>query len=429
MQTQSHRIDGHDVLEHVLDVPLDHAAPGGERIEVFAREIVRDGGTDRPRLLYLQGGPGGRADRPAQVSGWVDRALEDFRVVLLDQRGTGRSTPADALTVPARGDAVAQAGYLAHFRADAIVADAEALRAALGSAPWTLLGQSFGGFVITHYLGAAPHGVRAALVTGGLPGLTASADDVYRRTYAQTARRNELYLARYPGDGARLREVAAHLAGTEELLPTGERLSARRLRQIGIRLGADLGFDALHYVLENPFVTVGGTRRLTRAFLADVGTLLSHATNPLYAVLHEAIYAQGAPTRWAAHRLREEWDGFAEDADPTDAARPYYLTGEHVYPWQLREDPSLAPLADAADLLADKADFPPLYDPAALAANEVPVAAAVYVDDMFVPYDLSVATAAAIRGARPWITNDYAHDGIRTDGEHILDRLLALAAR
>ncbi len=119
---------------------------------------------------------------------------------------------------------------------------------------------------------------------------------------------------------------------------------------------------------------------------------------------------------------------FAEDADPAAAER-YYLTGEHVYPWQVREDPALAPLADAADLLATKADFPALYDPQRLAHNTVPVAAAVYVDDMFVPVELSLATARAIGNVRPWITNDYAHDGIRTDGAHILDKLVALARR
>ncbi|WP_127130665.1 alpha/beta fold hydrolase [Georgenia sp. SYP-B2076] len=430
MDTSRYRIDGHDVYEHRLAVPLDPAAPAGETIQLFAREIVRDGGAERPHLVWFQGGPGSRGDRPARITGWVDRALEDYRVVLLDQRGTGHSSPADAVTVTARGDAAAQADYLAHFRADAIVADAEALRRELaGGRPWSVLGQSFGGFVITAYLSRAPEGLREAFVVAGLPGLTATAEEVYRLTYAKTARRNHQYFARYPDDQARLREVAQHLAGTEELLPTGERLSARRLRQIGIRLGADLGFDALHYVLEEPFVSVGGARRLTRSFLADVGALVSYAGNPLYAVLHEAIYAQGSATHWAAERVRGEFASMAEDADPAWPATPYYLTGEHIYPWQLREDPALRPLADAADLLAAKEDFPALYDPKVLAANTVPVAAAIYVDDMFVPLELSLATARAIKGLRPWITNDYQHDGIRTDGEHILDRLITIARR
>jgi hypothetical protein len=53
----------------------------------------------------------------------------------------------------------------------------------------------------------------------------------------------------------------------------------------------------------------------------------------------------------------------------------------------------------------------------------------VYVDDMFVPFDLSMATAGTLHDARPWVTNEYAHDGIRTDGARILDRLITLARR
>ena len=65
LETTGHRRDGHSVLEHRLTVPLDHAEPTGERIGLFAREIVRDGGEQRPYLLYLQGGPGAPTARPS----------------------------------------------------------------------------------------------------------------------------------------------------------------------------------------------------------------------------------------------------------------------------------------------------------------------------------------------------------------------------
>ena len=48
---------------------------------------------------------------------------------------------------------------------------------------WSVLGQSFGGMCVVHYLSVAPHGLREAFITGGLPGLTATAMDNYPRTY------------------------------------------------------------------------------------------------------------------------------------------------------------------------------------------------------------------------------------------------------
>ncbi len=62
-----------------------------------------------------------------------------------------RSSPVTWRTLAARGGAQAQAEYLAHFRADAIVADAELIRRELtGGDRWSVLGQSFGGFCPGH---------------------------------------------------------------------------------------------------------------------------------------------------------------------------------------------------------------------------------------------------------------------------------------
>ena len=59
-------------------------------------------------------------------------------------------------------------------------------------------------------------------------------------------------------------------------------------------------------------------------------------------------------------------------------------------PWYFEQDPALVPLAETAELLAAKDDWGPLYDPGRLALNEVPVAAAVYRDDIFEDWDLSL---------------------------------------
>ena len=98
-----------------------------------------------------------------------------------------------------------------------------------------------------------------------------------------------------------------------------------------------------------------------------------------------------------------------------------------IYPWMFDEIASLRPFAPAAHALAAREDLPELYDPVVLAANEVPVDAAVYFDDMYVDTDLSLETAAAVGNVRTWVTNEFEHDGLRTGD--VLDRLLGLRYR
>ncbi|MGH4030092.1 alpha/beta fold hydrolase [Actinomycetota bacterium Odt1-20B] len=417
------------LTDHRFSVPLDHDRPDGEHIELFAREAVATGNEGRglPWLLYLQGGPGCAANRFVGKEAWLGRALQDHRVLLLDQRGTGSSTPATRQTLPLRGGPREQADYLAHFRADAIVRDCEALRARLtGGAPWTVLGQSFGGFCATHYLSVAPEGLSAALITGGLPSLDAHADDVYRAAYPRMARKVAAHYARYPEDVERARRIAAHLAEHEPVLNGGYRLTVPAFQSLGILLGTGGGSHRLHYLLEDALVRTPSGPALSDAFQEAAHAALSYAGRPLYAVLHETIYGQDArPTAWAADRVRAEFPAFdAAKALAGDA--PLQFTGETVHPWQFDCDPALRPLRETADLLAARTDWTPLYDAARLAANEVPVAAAVYHDDLYVDTAHSLETARAIKGLRTWVTDEYEHDGLRVSGGRVLDRLLAL---
>jgi len=423
----TYRQPGTVLTDRLFAVPLDHGCPDGPQIEVFAREVAAAGKADAdlPWLLFLQGGPGFGAQRPQGREGWLNRALEDYRVLLLDQRGTGRSTPATRQTLAGLGSAKAQADYLAHFRADSIVLDAELIRRELtGGAPWSVLGQSFGGFCTVTYLSFAPHGIREAFITGGLPGLSATADDVYRRTYATVAAKNAAHYQRYPGDMAQAVLVAQHLADHDVRLPDGAPLSVQAFQSLGLMLGRSTGSHELHYLLEDPFAG----DELSDAFRYAMAAKLSLASGPLYALLHEPCYAQGSATRWSAQRIRAEFAGFDPgpvlDADPGTV--PLLFTGEMIYPWMIDADPVLRPLREAADLLAERDDWPPLYDPSRLAANEVPVAAAVYYDDMYVDRELSIGTASAIRGLRTWVTSEYEHDGLRVSAGAVLDRLIGM---
>ncbi|MFE4252771.1 alpha/beta fold hydrolase [Streptomyces sp. NPDC056910] len=430
MTTATYRQPGVVLTDRRFSVPLDHDHPEGESIELFAREAVAIGKehANLPWLLYLQGGPGFGANRFSGKQAWLGRALQDHRVLLLDQRGTGSSTPANRQTLPLRGGPREQADYLAHFRADSIVRDCEAIRDEVtGGAPWTVLGQSFGGFCATHYLSTAPEGLTAAVITGGLPTLDGHADDVYRAAYPRIERKVAAHYARYPQDVERARRIAEYLAEHEPVLNGGYRLTVEAFQSLGILLGGTGGSDRLHYLLEDAFVRTPAGVELSDAFQEDVQATLSYAGHPLYALVHEAIYGQDArPTNWSAERVRGEFPQF--DAAKTLAGDgPLLFTGESVHPWMFDCDPALRPLRETAELLAARTDWAPLYDPARLAANEVPAVAAVYHDDMYVDTAHALRTAHAVKGLRTWVTDEFEHDGLRAGAPRVLDRLLAMA--
>jgi len=410
MTAQTFRTPQLVLTERTFEVPLDHDEPGGEQIEVFAREVVaadkeKDG---LPWLLYLQGGPGFEAPRPLRqlTPGFLERALTEFRVLMLDQRGVGRSAPVGP-DVAAQFAPTQLADRLAHYRADSIVRDAELIRRELGVEKWSVLGQSFGGFCCVTYLSLFPESLREALICGGLPPLDRSIDEVYAATYRRTAEHVRRHYDRYPPDRERVTAIVATLEAEDVRLPGGDRLTASRFRQLGILLGGGEGSELLHYILELPWGSP--------AFRHDVEAASSFARNPLYAVVHESCYAPGLPTNWAAQRLLPA--EYAED--------PTLLTGEHVYPWMFDDFAGLRPFAEAAQILAHRA-WGPLYDVDRLAANAVPCAAAVYADDMYVEREFSEQTAGRIKGLRMWLTNEYEHDGLRMDGGRILGRLLDL---
>jgi pimeloyl-ACP methyl ester carboxylesterase len=418
------RIPGFALTDHVVEVPLDHSTPDdGRTIEVFAREVVAADREhdDLPWLLFLQGGPGGKSPRPGGGVGdaWLRHATRTHRVLLLDQRGTGRSTPLTRRSIVGMSDAEI-AAYLRLFRADSIVRDAETLRDRVaGGRTWETLGQSYGGFVTLAYLSMAPEGLDACYVTGGLPGLSATADDVYARTYPRVVRKNAEFYTRYPGDASLSRRIADHLEANVVELPDGDRLTTRRFRLLGNAFGMSDGYERLHWSMEEAWH--GPT--LSDVFLNGVQAATGFVEGPLFA-LQEYCYGQpgSGASAWAAERAMSQLPEFAEDHDPL------LFTGEMFYSWMFEEIRALKPFRGAADLLAAYDDWGPLYDLDRLAANEVPVLAAVYYDDMYVDAELQLDTARRVGNVRAWVTNEFEHDGLRADAERVLGRLLDMRA-
>ncbi|HET7377807.1 MAG TPA: hypothetical protein VFK30_13925, partial [Anaerolineae bacterium] len=96
------------------------------------------------------------------------------------------------------------------------------------------------------------------------------------------------------------------------------------------------------------------------------------------------------------------------------------------YPWEFDEYQALRPLKEAANILAEATDWPDLYDVKVLQGNEVPVAATIYWDDMYVERAFAEETASLIRGCKTWVTNEYEHNALRADGERVFNRLVGM---
>lgn len=430
MNSTRRLLDGTLITDHWITVPLDWEDPAGATIDVYAREftgaeaLVKGESyvSSLPYLLFLQGGPGGKGNRPASLSGWMSELSSDFRILMLDQRGTGRSARLDRHTLAQRGGAAAQVDYLRNFRADSIVKDSEALRESLNIDSWTVLGQSYGGFCTLTYLSFASEHLDRALITGGLAPLTGHAQQIYRQTYPLMAARNAEHFARFPEDRRRFDDVAAHLRAHDVRLLDGSPLRVARLQLLGMLLGGRTKADSLHYLLEEAFADSGQTQ-LSDTFLAAVGQQISFAGNPMYALMHESIYGQPvsgqAGTGWAAETLSDQFPEFSAEAESP------LLLGEMIFREHIRLDPALTALYDTAERLAAVKDWPALYDVAQLGRNTVPAAAAVYTDDVFVSKELSLQTASQVNNLQVCEFPDLHHDGIHEDGKRVLRELLS----
>jgi pimeloyl-ACP methyl ester carboxylesterase len=419
-------VDRMVITGHRIECPLDWDRPHqAETISVFAREVVAaEKADDRglPMICWYQGGPGMEFTFPASRGGWLEQLLTRYRVLLLDQRGTGLSTPLEAPALP-RADPAELAAYLSHFRADSIVRDAERFRSTLlgDGAGWYLFGQSFGGFCSLTHLSLIPEHLTGVIITGGFAPVLHGADGVYQALAGRVAERNADFFRRFPEDAARVRRIVEHLGTVADLDAHGQRLTGPAFLALGTILGHLHGAAELHGVVERAAHDLETLGRLGGYVHQQVAELMAPATNPIYSLLQEACYAQGAPTRWAAARVVAADPRYALDAEPAPC-----FTGEMIFPWMFEEWAPLRPFREAAERLAGWAPWPPLYDVDRLRRNPVPVVGAVYWNDPYVERGLALETAGLLGNCDVWITNEHEHQAYRVTPAPVAERLFAM---
>lgn len=409
MTTTIRRLLDLTVEEHTLTVPLVWGDAADTRtIDVFARVVTRDGGERLPYLVFLQGGPGHEAPRPFHASSspaWLDEALAHYRVVMLDQRGTGLSTPVGDADLERGSAAVAE--YLTHLRADSIVRDCEAMREHLGAETWSVLGQSFGGFTTLAYLSTDADSIADVFITGGLSTVNRHPDEVYALCYDKMRSASERYYRRFPEHRDVMRRLVDQAAAGEIVLPDGEVVSPSRLRSVGSALGTNDGWQTVWSLLERD--------PASNAFRHDLMHSMPYGgRNPLYFAFHESSYASGQATRWSAERTEPQ--DFRDDVT--------LFTGEHIRREWTETVPAFQPWRDVTLALADF-EWPRIYNEVAIATSGATGAAAVYVNDVYVPMEYSLETARLLPGVELWVTSEHEHNGVRSGP--VLTHLIDLA--
>ena len=182
-------------------------------IELFAREVRAAEHADDETARTCSSstaGPGMPTARPtSRRRAGSSSALEHFHVLLLDQRGTGLSTPVTAQTLTGTPRSRPSTSSTSAPTRSSATPSTSAARCSATSR-WAIFGQSFGGFTALTYLSFAPEGVQRG-VRHRRPAAARRA-----RSTTSTARRTRgsrrasaEYLDRYPEDEAVWERVVA----------------------------------------------------------------------------------------------------------------------------------------------------------------------------------------------------------------------------
>lgn len=181
-----------DALCGTIRRPLDPARPEGVQIDVHVAVLPALARNRKPDpVLFFAGGPGQSA---VELAGTVSRLMGrlSYRrdIVLVDQRGTGKTAPLYCSEPPANAPLADMAdparwrqrfadclatlqklphGDLRHYTTTVAMQDADAVRQALGATQVNVIGGSYGTRAALEYLRQFPQAVRRVVIDGVAP--------------------------------------------------------------------------------------------------------------------------------------------------------------------------------------------------------------------------------------------------------------------
>ncbi|KAJ0107185.1 Alpha/Beta hydrolase protein [Diaporthe amygdali] len=453
-----------------FDVPLRHDRYNAERLLLVAHMVygealsdkldacdgkkLTDPSTrfslqDRPIILYLCGGPG--ADNPPCRVPDMNRWLlnRGYQILYVDYRGCGESSPVNARILKKRGMSdMEMANYIKQFCQDNIVRDLEAIRLCLSvnaksiegedssSIKWTVLGQSYGGYISLTYLSTHPEGLLEVFITGGLPPCGMDIKDYFKVEYTNIVAQNKTFYAMYP-DAARLvRSILQLIAqiGPRNIHMTGRGyMTGQKLLTLGRQFGSKVGFPEVYNLLQRMHTNLSTTGKLSPETIREFEGVLHVDERPLYPILLEQTWCSEGATRWAAERvasklkgfeyLRMDSDGNYPDPAQTPHGLPIYFTANTYCKFHYDTHEELIDLKGAAQILAEH-PWECSYDFERLAENQlsVPVYAMSFVQDMHLDLGVAEDTAAKV-GGLILVEDAGWHQDIRHKPSAVLEKL------
>ncbi|KAH3668120.1 hypothetical protein OGAPHI_001874 [Ogataea philodendri] len=375
-------------------------------------------------FLYLEGGPGYESAFPVvgTVPTYLSALLDKgYTVILLDQRGTGLSSPLQLSKLTSFDSPEEQLEFLNLFRADSIVNDCEQIRRILlGEQKWSLLGQSYGGFCSTCYCSRFPDSIKKVFITGGLPPLTGTVEQVATNNLTATKRKTLEYYAEFPNDEHRIARILDYLATSCPTLPNGGTLSRNRFQHLGTYFGASGGFTFVHKLVTTMTLELDSTGQLSYKTLELLQNCSGFETNLLHFLYQENIYMNGPgkSTNWTVERVKKQLYG-----------DKFFFTSEHHYSELCNDYHRLQSLKPLLDLLHSTTDWRQIWNIETLKTftpAKLPIYCMVFYDDQYVSTELSLANETIFPFKRV-ITSEFLHDGVKSNGHEVLDKLFQLS--